>query len=225
MQILQDYIGSPAGGLSNVEPPKMWDDYGWVSSGPSDNNDRVLYNRPIDKDIVITAGKTHYYPKGRIFSMNVKGAFEPGVDENIADDKYPIVAMLCGSRSNDFDVINSNYKSDPATTRALYIPFKEAFNAPFVSFHAGYIFETSEYNNATAMALTIGTAVTATYDLTGDSDIGGMVVPAIRYLNNVIGIIVTQSAPRNPGSDVNTIEIQSNVLPKLSKTIATQILA
>ena len=69
------------------------------------------------------------------------------------------------------------------------MPFKIEANAGFWSLAAGYIYETSEFDQSKVTELVPTTPVTALHDMT-DFDVAGMIVPGTVYVDHIIGTAV-----------------------------------
>lgn len=212
---------SPFGGVNKAHPPTMLDSYALVIQGPEDINDRVQYPIPVDPSVPFKL------PKGRVFSLSQNtgtldfaAAAVPGIPE---DDELPVVLMLIGSETDDTDVVGSTYNRYPADWNGTYIDFRDEYNAPFTSMHSGYIVETSEYHPDDALLLTLKTPVTSPYDVT-DPTLAGTIRPGHVYVDHVFGVIIQPPKPAGINRNINTVLIQTHVIPRLTKAAVETIL-
>ena len=200
-----------AGGYETKPQETMLDHYAWMRQGP-DVNDAVVLNRAIDPEVIPGICSQRYLPKGRVFSLNATGFMVPGV---LDEHQIPIACMLIGSHANDGDVVGGPRVGDPETHREAQVPFKIEANAGFWSLAAGYIYETSEFDQSRVTELVPTTPVTAVHNMT-DFDVAGMIIPGTVYVDHIIGTVVERPEPCGINSPTLTVKILGCVIPRIA---------
>jgi hypothetical protein len=199
-----------AGGFPVGTGPTMQDHYAWVRQGAAPR-DVVAINGPINRNVRPQNCNMQVMPLGRCFSMSNDGSFVPGV---VDDHEIPVACILIGSHANSGDVTGVYRGGDPQYDKNAFVPIKDEANAPFYCLGAGYIYETSEYDQAAVTQLVPLAPLTAHYSLT-DFDIAGKFTPGHVYRDHIVGILLTPPAPLGINQAIDSITFQGKVVPKL----------
>ena len=145
--------------------------------------------------------------------MTPHGTMVPGLE---GDPTLSVLAMLIGSNSDSGDVTGVYY-GDPATVKGGSSAFKDWYNASFQSLHAGYVFETSEYDPEFVNQMVPGTLLTTTRNGFNNFDTAGLIRPGIMYVDQIIGIVVRGIRHSTSNADINCIAFQGLPIPRMSK--------
>jgi hypothetical protein len=216
VDILNNYSVMNAGGFAHTPEEDALSHYSHRWLGPSDIRDAVVFNGTIDGQCLPAEGHRRNLPKGRVFSMTRSGTWKPGIWE---EDQIPVAAILCGSDSDDGDVLGGPAMADPRFSSRAQIPFKLGAKAPFWSLAPGYEFYVSEFDPAETAALYVTCPLTAIPSMMGFNT-AGMLKPATVYTQHVIGVVTEAPAPMtgyNP--DIMGLKFQGMVIPKLPAAV------